>query len=227
MGPDLKKLLWSWSFAMTGIIGMIVVVVIYPISNSHRSVGYTGWVWFICLVVNMVLSTFGFVSATRYDEKEAKLAWRWFLLDLGEFPRNAVERNSQRQRAYDVLKPRAIQASQLFVERDSEYSEKIAAEASAFPPTKTGKELREVRERHGRDIADLRRKYQQLSDDANLVYRHYIKLWKLFEDLDMIPIDPDNKRPFRDPETFRRRVMGFATKAGPEHAAHFTGGTRI
>jgi hypothetical protein len=206
MGPDLKKRLWSLSLIAGGALILTSVVIFmatyHPSEVSDavkRAVGISALGGAISFIFGLAL-----LAALKVDLKEVSLAWRWFRLIGGEFPRDKQERNASRERAYDILKIFAASASDLFTQREEVREIFAKADTTPFPPATTGKELKRARRIHKESIARLMRDHLRLDAMAEKTHRQYIERWKLFEDMGMIPFKPGTEEPWSDPNDFRQ-----------------------
>ena len=219
MGPHLKKKLWDWSL----VVGGIIITACAAYEKEHHAINSSGAIVLIVGIFGLVVCVTGTVLEMASNNEEADLAWRWFrLLGNEEFPRDAEERNAFRQRAYDALEPLAVEASDLFFDRDQAANTKDETKPTEFPQVKNGEELRqgrEMRKRSKEKIARITKNHLRLKANADSAHKLYIKHWKLFEDLGMIPLKPGKDELFGNPEEFRAFVWGDSPKGKNSSAA--------
>jgi len=217
MGPHLKQHLWGLSIAIIGAALAIVGILLLSTRGPHLASTPA--------VFGTIVLFIGIIVDLAANEKEAALAWRWFRLGLGEFPRDKVEREALRQFAKENLCLFAENASLCFKNRDEDGLALAAAKSNASTICaaflSTPKDLlkfRKAKQQRFNEIRKLIRErgntYKKMSEHADRAHRRYLKHWDLFKDLGMLPNFPGTSDPWSNPDEFRLKLTARSTRKG-------------
>lgn len=133
---------------------------------------------------------------------EAKLTLRWWRLKLGpsvEFPRTKEETEDYKAEAARRLRSEADGAARLFAIRD-QAKESLGTHIKNCTEGSWTLRLKRTRE--------LQRLYNSHNASASSFWNHFLKLWDLFRDMEVLPLNPRTNQPWLDPKAFYENNPG-------------------
>ena len=165
----------------------------------------------ITLAYSCIAVIVGFLLIVFSIDKAGQMLRFWYYCNVKSkhFPQTKEEARALRGWAYDKLRRWALGASSQSSHRDNARKLLNEFKYSAISPIDDPNALEKVRDTKNQELKTLRElqaEYEKKLYFADWDFKRFHKIWDLFKELDMIPIDPNTAVPFADPEIFRKSV---------------------
>ncbi len=193
MAPQLKRF-FSGLVMFLGGLGAVLLV-LWPTHISWFKSNYPTAtpITLLLVAVAVIIGVVLFGSACD----EAKLTMRWCRLKLGgsnAFPRTKEEREDYKVTAERILRNEANNVTHWFGIRDQ------AREALDVHLKNRAEGAWTIRLKRTREFQRL---YTSHNAGADSLWKGYLKLWDLFRDMGVLPLNRHTNQPWLDPKAFR------------------------
>lgn len=215
MARELKMFFVGLGLVVGGVFVLGVTYFITPatIPPDFRLLFFT---FFVSGVMWLIAATIVFLSESTCSLDTFFLALRWRFIvkrPFREFPLGVKEREALCGWAEEVLGEVANQATDRFFTRDQAKRElsKLESETHTHRTVQTPSDLPKTRKKHQGEVQECvackKEQIATFSKNANLAWKHFLKLFDLFDNLAMLPTNPATQTVWSSPNDFRLYVQ--------------------